>query len=59
MPVCEVEELLQESIRSKKTAMLKDFKSLDVCNVGVACKDDVKNLLSKFAFRLTDNQVMV
>ncbi|KFM59230.1 hypothetical protein X975_23272, partial [Stegodyphus mimosarum] len=36
--------------------MLKDFKTLDVCNVGVACKDDAKHVLNKYAFRFSDKQ---
>ncbi|CAL1284062.1 unnamed protein product [Larinioides sclopetarius] len=56
LPVDEVEEILCECIQSRKTAMLKDFKALDVCSVGVACKDDARNILNKFSFRFNDKQ---
>ncbi|GIY16801.1 EF-hand calcium-binding domain-containing protein 6 [Caerostris darwini] len=56
LPVDEVEEILRECIQSRKTAMLKDFKTLDVCNVGVACKDDARNIFNKFSFRFNDKQ---
>ncbi|XP_055951550.1 EF-hand calcium-binding domain-containing protein 6-like [Argiope bruennichi] len=56
LPVDEVEEILRECVQSRKTAMLKDFKALDVCNVGVACKDDARNILNKFSFRFSDKQ---
>lgn len=56
MLASEVEEMLRDCIQSRKTSMLKDFKALDVCNVGVVGKDDFRNILSKFTFRLTDSQ---
>ncbi|GFT80125.1 EF-hand calcium-binding domain-containing protein 6 [Nephila pilipes] len=56
LPVDEVEEIMRECVQSRKTAMLKDFKALDICNVGVACKDDTRNILNKFAFRFNDKQ---
>lgn len=58
MLVTEVEEMIRDCVRSRKTAMLKDFKALDMCNVGIVCKDDFRNVLSKFVFRLTDKQVI-
>ncbi|XP_035227514.1 EF-hand calcium-binding domain-containing protein 6-like [Stegodyphus dumicola] len=56
LPIDEVEELLRDCVCARKSAMLKDFKTLDVCNVGVACKDDAKHVLNKYAFRFSDKQ---
>lgn len=53
----EADEMLRDCVQSRKTAMLKDFKTLDVCNIGAVGKDDTKNILSKFAFRFNDKQV--
>ncbi|XP_015913325.2 EF-hand calcium-binding domain-containing protein 6 isoform X1 [Parasteatoda tepidariorum] len=56
LPLDEAEEMLRECVQSRKSAMLRDFKTLDVCNVGVICKDDVRNVFSKFSFRFNDKQ---
>ncbi|XP_054717442.1 EF-hand calcium-binding domain-containing protein 6-like [Uloborus diversus] len=56
LPVDESEEMLYDCVRARKTGMLKDFKSLDLCNVGVVCKDDVKTVFKKYAFRFNDKQ---
>lgn len=58
MPVCEVIELLRDCVQSRKQGMLKEFGILDVCNVGIVCKEDFRKVLDKYAFRLTDSQVI-
>ncbi|KAG8185328.1 hypothetical protein JTE90_008233 [Oedothorax gibbosus] len=56
LPIEEAEQMLRECVVSRKTAMLKDFEALDVCNVGVACKEDARSVLNKFSFRFNDKQ---
>ncbi|XP_076361622.1 uncharacterized protein LOC143252795 isoform X2 [Tachypleus tridentatus] len=52
----EVESYLREAVCSQHEALLKDFQEIDYCKVGIAHKDDVRLLLNKHAFRLTEKQ---
>lgn len=56
LAVEEVEEMLRDGVRTKKKGLLKDFKILDICKVGIAYKDDVRRLFNKYALRMNDHQ---
>ncbi|XP_041351388.1 EF-hand calcium-binding domain-containing protein 6-like [Gigantopelta aegis] len=56
MTIDEVQERLQESIQAHYVSLSNAFAELDYAQIGVVPKDQFRDTLNKFIFRLTDEQ---
>ena len=57
MPIDEVEEKLREAVKAHAYNLTAAFTEADYANLGVVSKEDFKNIINKYLFRLSDEQV--
>ena len=59
MSIDEVQERLYETIQAHYVSLSNAFAEMDYAQIGVVPKDQFRETLNKFVFRLTDEQVFI
>ena len=53
----QVQEQVREKVTQNFTGFARAFADVDYARIGVVSKDDFRDVLTKYAFRLSDDQV--
>ena len=59
MNMDQVQQMLREKVTQNFSGFSRAFADVDYARIGVISKDDFREVLSKYAFRLSEDQVGV